>query len=280
MQSTITIAGIGSLHAHSLMVGLAVVLAASLGIRSAVRNAELPLRSVLAAVVLIALAVFVGGRLHFALPRLHLFAYDPLHVLRLTSGGLHAPGAICGAVVGGWVSLRALGLPVARFADAFAPSVGVGIAVARLGCFLNGCCFGLVCELPWGLEMPVGSLPYREQIEKGILPRGAARSLPVHALPLYFSGVAWAIAAFTSRLQSRKSYDGQVALWMLFLFSASSAALEPLRHEHAMRIYLGPWPQLQWVTLAMSLLSCGALLARSRASGGRRSSPQISSPPS
>ena len=159
------------------MVGLAVVLAAWLGIRSAVRTEGLPARSVTAAVALIALGVFLGGRLHFALPRLHLFADDPLRLLRLTSGGLHAPGAICGAIVAGWAALRSLGLPVARFADAFTPAAGIGVAVARLGCFLNGCCFGRVCKLPWGLDMPPGSLPFREQAASGAIAPDAVASL-------------------------------------------------------------------------------------------------------
>ncbi len=258
---------LGDIRTHALMVGLAVVVAVWLAIRSAVRTEGLPLGAVLITVALIAVGVFLGGRLHFALPRLELFAAEPLRLLRISSGGLHAPGALCGVVVGGWLALRLTGLPAGRFADAMAPAVGVGIALARVGCFLNGCCFGDVCDLPWGIEMPATSLPYYEQIEAGLIPRDAPHSRPVHALPLYFALAGLLIAAIGFWLQKRKVYDGQVALVSFFLFSASSAILEPLRYAHEMRVYLGPLPQLQWVTLVMTAGSLIALVLASRWAG-------------
>lgn len=257
---------VGETRTHALMVLLAALAAATLGATNATRFERLPAGRVIAAIALIAAAVFIGGRLHFALLRLRLFSDRPLDILRISSGGLHAPGAICGGVIGGWFGLRALGLPVGRFADAFAPAVGLGIGIARLGCFLNGCCYGDLCTLPWGLSMPAGSLPHLEQIERGLLAPDAPRSLPVHPLPLYFSLAALALAALFTWVQPRKSRDGQIALWFLFLFSLTSGLLEPLRTDHEMRVYWGSMPQLQWVTLAMTLAAAAALAWQSRGS--------------
>ena len=264
MLTAVELPLLGEVQTHTLMVALAVIGAVTLGASNAVRFGGFPARVVLAAIALIATAVFLGGRLHFALPRLHVFAHEPLQVLRLSSGGLHAPGAICGGVLGGWLGLRALGLPVARFADAFTPAVALGIGIARLGCFLNGCCFGDLCTLPWGLSMPPNSLPFLEQIERGLLAHDASHSLPVHPLPLYFSLAALSMAVLLTWIQRRKSYDGQVALWFFFLFSLTSTLLEPLRTDHEMRVYWGPMPQLQWVTLVMTLIAGGALVRLSR----------------
>ena len=49
-------------------------------------------------------------------------------------------------------------IPVLRLFDAIAPGLALGYAIGRIGCFLNGCCFGVPTNLPWGLVFPLGSL--------------------------------------------------------------------------------------------------------------------------
>ncbi|MFQ5805640.1 MAG: prolipoprotein diacylglyceryl transferase [Phycisphaerae bacterium] len=43
------------------------------------------------------------------------------------------------------------------YLDIIAPSAGLGLAIGRIGCFLNGCCFGSTCDLPWAVRFPFGS---------------------------------------------------------------------------------------------------------------------------
>jgi phosphatidylglycerol:prolipoprotein diacylglycerol transferase len=43
------------------------------------------------------------------------------------------------------------------------------MAVGRIGCFFNGCCFGSACELPWAVQFPFGSPPHIQQVEQGKL---------------------------------------------------------------------------------------------------------------
>jgi phosphatidylglycerol:prolipoprotein diacylglycerol transferase len=43
------------------------------------------------------------------------------------------------------------------------------MAVGRIGCFLNGCCFGGACQLPWAMTFPFGSPPHIQQVERGKL---------------------------------------------------------------------------------------------------------------
>jgi phosphatidylglycerol:prolipoprotein diacylglycerol transferase len=49
--------------------------------------------------------------------------------------------------------------------DIFAPSLMFGLAVGRVGCFLNGCCWGAVCDphMAWGATFPYGSNPFVRQ---------------------------------------------------------------------------------------------------------------------
>lgn len=260
MLPRLIVPGLGELPSHELLVGLAVLAAAGLGFFWTVRREGLPPGPVLLALALLIVAAFAGGRAHFAMTKWHLFEANPWRIFRFSTGGLHAPGAIAGVTVAGLFIVKGLGLPLGRFVDGLAPAIGVGIVLGRLGCFLNGCCYGDVCSLPWGLSLGPESYPYRAQVEYGMLSRGAPESLPVHPLPLYFSLVAVGITAFLLWLRPRKSYDGELGWWLLFLFSASSALLEPLRADHESRVYWGPLPQLLWVGLAMTAVSLGALL--------------------
>jgi phosphatidylglycerol:prolipoprotein diacylglycerol transferase len=58
------------------------------------------------------------------------------------------------------------------YMDIIAPSAAMGLAIGRLGCFLNGCCYGGVCEAPWAVSFPFAS-PAQMQQWKAKLP-GAA----------------------------------------------------------------------------------------------------------
>jgi phosphatidylglycerol:prolipoprotein diacylglycerol transferase len=59
-------------------------------------------------------------------------------------------------------------LPILEFADIIAPSMILGLSIGRLGCLMNGCCFGGVCTIePLAVQFPEGSPPYLRQLETG-----------------------------------------------------------------------------------------------------------------
>ena len=100
------------------------------------------------------------------------------------SGFVFYGGGIVGVVSAIFI-LRYRREPVLRFLDLAAPSVMLGLAFGRIGCFLNGCCFGSVCEKPWAVVFPKGSPAFSTQIKNGLLDSDASSSLPVHPTQLY-----------------------------------------------------------------------------------------------
>jgi phosphatidylglycerol:prolipoprotein diacylglycerol transferase len=122
-------------------------------------------------------AGLIGARLFFVVQYWDEF-YKPNNVagtvqalLNFTKGGLVVYGSvIAGLPVGVWY-LRKRGLPILAFGDIIAPSMVVGLALGRIGCFLNGCCFGGECLPPdWkAMTFPQGSPPYQQQESKGWL---------------------------------------------------------------------------------------------------------------
>lgn len=84
-------------------------------------------------------------------------------ILNVTQGGLVVYGSLIGALLGGLWFVRRNALPLLATADLIAPSLVLGLALGRIGCFLNGCCYGGVCDAPWAVRFPSTSEPYAHQ---------------------------------------------------------------------------------------------------------------------
>ena len=120
---------------------------------------------------------FVGARALFLIRnpgQVHSF-WD---VFKVWQGGIVFYGCILGGLIGSLMYWRRRPFPFLAMCDAVAPSLAIGIALGRLGCLLNGCCFGAVCDQPWAMTFPAGSLPWLHHVDQGWLSPLAARSLP------------------------------------------------------------------------------------------------------
>lgn len=90
-------------------------------------------------------------------------------ILSFTEGGLVVFGSAIGALAALVVFCRVRKLPTLAIADLVAPSMMVGLAIGRIGCLLNGCCYGGYCELPLALEFPPEAPVYIDQLTSGEL---------------------------------------------------------------------------------------------------------------
>jgi phosphatidylglycerol---prolipoprotein diacylglyceryl transferase len=88
-------------------------------------------------------------------------------VLNVAQGGLVVYGAFFGGVAGVLLFVRKHRLPLLAICDLVAPSMMLGLAIGRIGCLLNGCCFGAVCDHPWAMTFPAGSPPHQAQVWRG-----------------------------------------------------------------------------------------------------------------
>ena len=69
-------------------------------------------------------------------------------------GGLVYYGGLVGATLAGMICIRWKRLPLWKTADVLAPSIALGNIFGRIGCLLNGCCYGRACSLPWAIRFP------------------------------------------------------------------------------------------------------------------------------
>jgi len=157
-------------------------------------------------------------------------------VLNVAAGGLVVFGSLPTAALATWRFASRRGLSLPRLADCIAPGLLVGLAIGRIGCFLNGCCYGGPCDLPWAVQFPPESPPWLDQAARGVLPAtpatgGMPWSLPVHPAQLYAAIDAAILAALLCAASAMPlaRRDGQVFALALTLHPISRLLLEAIR---------------------------------------------------
>jgi phosphatidylglycerol:prolipoprotein diacylglycerol transferase len=222
----------------------------------------LPVRRVAVCLALMALAMPVGARLLHAAINWPTYIADPALLVSLDFRGYSLYGGLLLSAAIGAIGCRWLVIGLARLADSAAPALGVGIAIARLGCFLAGCCFGKATDLPWGVMFPVGSNAHIHQILSNPA-RLSAGPQAVHPTQLYELAAALAGAVIALWLMRRNTAVGTPFLAFTTWFSAARWANFYLRVPPS-TLTVPEWfyPALY---AAIIVISLGLLLVRERA---------------
>ncbi len=148
--------------------------------------------------------------------------------------------------------------------DMGAPMIALGLAFGRLGCFLAGCCFGKVTDVPWAIRFPKYSDAWRHHRE--LFPDALARqaqsigeslSLPVHPTQLYELFGALAIFAFLWCIRKRTKYAGQSLAYLLILYGVLRFIIEFFRDDARGGIWLST---SQWISLPLIALGIGLII--------------------
>lgn len=118
--------------------------------------------------------VFIGGiggaRLFYVIQYRDRFIGDSItetigNMLRFTEGGLVVYGSFIGGTIAGAYYIYRHRLPLLKFGDVIIPCLFLGVFFGRIGCLMNGCCYGGRCEDHWAaVEFPPTSEVYRKQL--------------------------------------------------------------------------------------------------------------------
>ncbi|MEI6240711.1 MAG: prolipoprotein diacylglyceryl transferase family protein [Planctomycetia bacterium] len=217
--------------------------------------------------VALALEVFlwglVGARLFYVIeyrdqffpPGRSLVAALP-DVLNLAAGGLVVFGSLPTAALAAWRFAARRGLSLPKLADCIAPGLLVGLALGRIGCFLNGCCYGGPCDLPWAVQFPPQSPPWLDQAARGLIPATGSWSLPVHPAQLYAAIDAGLLAAVAVAFTPVARRPGEVFALVLTLHPISRLLLEAIRIDEP-PAFGTPLSISQLVSVVLLVLAAG-----------------------
>src|SRR5262245_15419484 len=252
-----------SLYSYGLMLTVSVIFGRLLAIRLAERAGIDGKLADRCATWTFAGAI-VGARLLYVVMNVYQFDHV-LDILAWWKGGVVAYGGFLGGLGAAIVFCRIHDISLLAWADCVAPSLCVGLAVTRVGCFLAGCDFGSVWNGPWAVRVPVGSPACIEQQLLGLLPSGATASLPVHPTQLYESlaGVVLLFLVFAVRRRQRAS--GQALAAFALGYGVLRYLIEIVRADPH-RGLIGPWSTSQFIAIATFVAASALLYVRGRRS--------------
>ncbi|HEX4457508.1 MAG TPA: prolipoprotein diacylglyceryl transferase, partial [Polyangia bacterium] len=156
---------------------------------------------------------------------------DCFAALEVWRGGLAYYGGFIFAVGFAFYYVRKHQLGWWRTADLASPGIMLGLVCGRLGCFLNGCCYGKPTTSFLGVVFPRGGSAWRQQVDEHLIV-AAQNALPVHPTQLYESFgcfVCFVLLYFVVR--PRRRAFGQVFAWMLILYGIARSICEIWRDD-------------------------------------------------
>lgn len=215
------------------------------------------------------IAGIVGARVFYVIHHHDLFVGRPGEMFAVWRGGLEFLGGFLCGLVFLWIYLWKQKLPKRLYLDILAIGLMVGLGFGRIGCFLNGCCFGKCTTAPWGVQFPYNSLAFDSQIRPDIardrtkplldLPEdyydaqgylkpfneltpaqqeavktGPYHALAVHPTQLYSSFDAFVLAGILclTWLKIGRKKPGVVLSLMLILYGINRFFLEAIRDDN------------------------------------------------
>ena len=211
-----------TIYSYGLMIGIAFLSGIYVARLEAIRKG-IKIDVVYDVVFYLVIGALIGARIYYlAFFEPAMFIKDPLSIFKIWQGGIAIHGAILGGILAGLLfSKFHHNISFFKLADLVAPSLILGQAVGRIGCFLNSCCFGIPSDLPWAVNFPEWSGPYI-----------AYGGMAVHPTQLY--EVMLNIIGFFIlwSVRRRIKFDGGLFLVYLMMYNCYRIAISGLRGDN------------------------------------------------
>jgi phosphatidylglycerol:prolipoprotein diacylglycerol transferase len=235
-----------SVRWYGIMVALAVVVLILWVLREVRRGAKLSYETIItAALVGIPSGIIIAKLLH-VIDMWDYYSQYPSQIIG--ASGLAIWGAVLGATLGVWIYSKFSNLRFGYLVDLVAPGIILAQAVGRVGCTINGCCYGLPTSLPWGV---VYTHP------ESYAPLGVA----VHPTQIYEIVFCLIVFAVLLRLRGRFNPDGSLFLIYLSIYSLWRVGIDFLREGTS---FLFGLHQAQVISIIVLLITIPILVLRTR----------------
>jgi phosphatidylglycerol:prolipoprotein diacylglycerol transferase len=196
----------------------------------------------------------VGARAGYVLVNLRDFASDPVRIVTIwRDAGLTFYGALLGGAVVAWLYGRRRGWSLGRIADAAAPGLALGYAVAMIGALLYGLNYGRPATVPWAITL------FGE---------------PRHPTQLYLMAAALVIFGILAAAEGRPHAPGRVFWAFVALYGVARTGIEVFMDPTGSPRVAGPLTLAQVVSLVAVALGGVMWLL-----GGKGPEPEASSAP-
>lgn len=155
----------------------------------------------------------IGGRIGYVLQNIPEFSANPGSIFAIWTGGMTSFGGFIGGIGAGVIVCQFRKIRISDMMDLAAVSLPIGYGIGRIGCFLNGCCYGGECDLPWAVNTTW---------DDGLIHRS-------HPAQLYSAFAALCIYLLLLPLERRRRFRGQIMLAFAFYYGVYRFFIEFIR---------------------------------------------------
>ncbi len=192
-----------TIHTYGFLVASGFLVALWLAVRQAKRTG-FPYEKIVDLAFYSLIMAIIGSRVFFIITNWSYFADNLFDIVKIWEGGLVFYGGLIFAVPTAIWYVKRKDLPLWQTADIFAPSVALGHAIGRLGCFASGCCYGKPAEgIPWAVT-------FTDPNSLAII------GVPLHPTQLYEAAGEFLNFLILILIRRRQSFNGQL-FWMYIL---------------------------------------------------------------
>ncbi len=244
MQPVLLKLGPIPINSYGLMIGIGFIVGLTLVLRDA-RKAGLNDKAMADAAFYVLPIAILGTRLlHIIMFPANYSWNDPIGWIAIWRGGLVFQGALPVSMLFLWFYLKKRNVDFWKVCDVTAPYLPLAHAFGRMGCFLNGCCYGLPSDMPWAIpfrripwdtSLPVtGSLVFRDHLQRfADLTPDSHWSHPVHPTQLYEALGLVAMCLLIRWIGKRwHPYDGVMVPVYFVMYGTLRFIVEFFRGDH------------------------------------------------
>lgn len=185
----------------------------------AIKYYKLPLKKFLPVLVIMIVSVFIGARLLYTILYLPKSIQPAEKIFTLNYSNFSLHGGLGAGLLAAWMSLRKDKASFLVLMDILSPIAGSAAAISRVGCYLNGCCFGKVTAMPWGIRFPLFSSVHVIQYNTGMI-SPISGPLPVHPAQFYEIIGALISSVFALLILKKRMSPGYAAAFFGLVYSA------------------------------------------------------------
>ncbi|MDD5449589.1 MAG: prolipoprotein diacylglyceryl transferase [Candidatus Omnitrophica bacterium] len=220
-----------TIYSYGLLVALGFILGTLLASGRA-HKFDIPADKIGNLSLIMLISGIIGARLFYIFLNLKDYILNPAEIFMITHGGLVFYGGAIFAFVAAVIYVKLSRLSVLNTGDLLAPYIALGHSIGRIGCLLNGCCFGRPTSGP------------------GIIFGDGVIRIPTQ---IYSSLLLLCLFLILRYLSDSREFKGQVFFLYLILYSAGRVFIETLRGDNSPVILQLTFSQL----ISMAIFAAG-----------------------
>lgn len=224
------------IYSYGFFVAVAFLITTVLVIRDAKRSGVDPSK-VLDCMIAILAGGLLGGRLLHVIIHWSYYSQVPRDIIMMQEGGLAVQGAILSGALAGIITAKVKKLPIWNTVDLIVPYIALGQAIGRIGCLLNGCCYGRPVVVGLGITFP-------------------GEDFARVPLQIYSSVALLGIFMILLVLKDRKKFDGAVFASYLIIYSLFRFFIDFLRADELVTVGVITLSQL----ISLAFFAAGLIL--------------------